>query len=95
MIHHWKDFQTYKVLSSTCVAACKDLEKCRGYVRDGETTLEMVWKSDLPKATSLRCVKHLKAIPRENSTKLEYGRRSRKSFFLTGCLGYKEKKRDC
>lgn len=26
MIHHRKDFQTYKVLSSTCVAACKGLE---------------------------------------------------------------------
>ena len=34
MIHHRKDFQTYKVLSSTCVAACKGLEKCRGYITD-------------------------------------------------------------
>ena len=27
MIHHWKDFQTDKVLSSTCVAVCKGLEE--------------------------------------------------------------------
>ena len=53
MIHYRKHFQTYKVLSSTCVAPCKDLEKCRGYITDSETGLEMALKSELPKATAL------------------------------------------
>ena len=78
-----------------CVAACKGLEKCRGYVTEGKTAVEMAWKSDLPKATSLRCVKHFESnSARQNCIRLEYGRRSCKSFSLTRCLGYKEKKRE-
>ena len=33
MIHHRKDFETYKVLSSTCVASIKGLEKCKDILR--------------------------------------------------------------
>ena len=40
MIHHSKKFETYKVLSSTCVANCKGLEKCKGFITDGEEALD-------------------------------------------------------
>lgn len=86
MIHHRKDFQTYKVLSSTCVAACKGLEKCRGYITDGETALEMAWKSDLPKATSLHCVKHFEGNCKAELYKIGIQEKSQK-FFLDRVFG--------
>lgn len=58
MIHHRKDFQTFKVLSSTCSTNCKGLEKAKGFITDGEEELVKAWKSEIPKAKHLRCVKH-------------------------------------
>lgn len=91
MIHHWKDFHTYEVLPSTCVAACKDLEKCRGYIRDGETTLEMAWKSDLPKATSLRCVKHFEGNSKRELHKIGIREKKSQKFFLDRVFGVQGK----
>lgn len=87
MIHHRKDFQTYKVLSLTCVAACKGLEKCRGHITDGETALEMPWKSDLPKATSLRCVKHFEGNCKAELYKTGIWEKKSQKFFLDRVFG--------
>ena len=60
IIHHRKDFETYKVLSPTCEVSINELERCKEYIRDGEEALERAWKiGDLTKAAHLRCVKHL------------------------------------
>ena len=91
MIHHRKDFQTYKVLSLTCVAACKGLEKCRGHIKDGETALEMPWKSDLPKATSLRCVKHFEGNCKAELYKTGIWEKKSQKFFLDRVFGVQGK----
>lgn len=93
MIHHWIDFQTCKVLSSSCVAGCKGLEKCRGYITDCETALEKTWKSDLLKATSLRCVKHFEGNCKAELHKIGIREKSQK-FFLDGVFGVQGKE-DC
>ena len=61
MIHHSKDFQTYKVLSSTCVSSCKGLEKAKGYITDGSDALDKAWRTEIPKARHLRCMKHFES----------------------------------
>ena len=61
MIHHSKDFQTYNVLSSTCVSCCKGLEKAKGYITDGEEALDKAWTTEIPKARHLRCMKHFES----------------------------------
>ena len=58
MIHHKKNFDTFKVLASTCVSNCKGLANAKGYITDGEEELVRAWKSELPKATHLRCIRH-------------------------------------
>ncbi|KAJ7354914.1 hypothetical protein OS493_029023 [Desmophyllum pertusum] len=62
---HWsnndssqKNFDTFKVLASTCVSNCKGLANAKGYITDGEEELVRAWKSELPKATHLRCIRH-------------------------------------
>ena len=61
MIHHSKDFQTYKVLSLTCVSSCKGLKKAKGYITDGEDALDKAWRTEIPKARHLRCMKHFES----------------------------------
>ena len=58
MVHHKKDYGTYKILSSTCVSKCKGSRNARGYVTDGEAALQRAFEDDLSDATSLRCFKH-------------------------------------
>lgn len=92
MIHHRKDFETYKVLSSTCVAVCKDMrEKCKGYITDGEAALDMAFKSDLQKATHLRCAKHFEGNCKSELTKIGIRGKSQQKMFLGEIFGVKEK----
>ena len=55
--HHKKNFDTYKVLVSTCVSSCKGLTAAKGFITDGEEELFRTWKTELPKATHLRCIR--------------------------------------
>ena len=91
MIHHRKDFETYKVLSSTCVASIKGLEKCKGYITDGEEALDRAWKTDLTKATHLRCVKHFKGNCKQKLNEIGIRERKNQKFFLEKVFGAPEK----
>lgn len=46
MLHHKKNFDTYKVLSSTTVGNCKGLSQAKGYITDGEEALDRASKSE-------------------------------------------------
>ena len=59
---------------------------------DGETALEMAWKSDLPKATSLRCVKHFKGNCKTELYKTGIQEKKSQKFFLDRV--FKEMKRE-
>ena len=61
MLHHKKNFDTYKVLASTCVSNCKGLSEAKGFITDGEEELFRAWKTELPKATHLRCIRHFQS----------------------------------
>lgn len=58
MLHHNKNFDTYKVLASTCVSNCKGLSETKGFITDGEEELFRAWKTELTKGTHLRCIRH-------------------------------------
>lgn len=58
MIYYKKDFLIYKVLLFVCVINCKGLEKCRGYIIDGEEVFDIVWRMELLKVRYFRCVKY-------------------------------------
>lgn len=75
-LHHQKNFDTYKVMASTCISNCKGLNEAKGFLTDGEEELFHAWKTELPKATHLRCTCHF-----ENNSKqklLEIGIREAK-----------------
>lgn len=91
MIHHRKDFQTYKVLSSTCVASCRGLDKCRGYITDGEEALDMAWKTDLPKARHLRCIKHFESNCKRQLNTIGIKEANKQNFFLGKVFGVANK----
>ena len=61
MLHHKKNFDTYKVLASTCLSNCKRLSEAKGFITDGEEELFNAWKTELPKATHLRCIRHFQS----------------------------------
>ena len=42
---------------STCVSSCKGLTAAKGFITDGEEELFRTWKTELPKATHLRCIR--------------------------------------
>ena len=65
MLHHKKNFDTYKVLASTCVSSCKGLTAAKGFITDGEEEPFRGWKKELPKATHLRCIRHFQSNCRE------------------------------
>ena len=87
MIHHRKDFQTYKVLASTCVTSCKGLDKCNGYITDGEQALDKAWKTELPKARHLRCVKHFETNCKQKLHAIGIKEGSQQKFFLQNVFG--------
>lgn len=61
---------------------------------DGKTALEKAWKSDIPKATSLQCVKHFEGNCKAELHKIGIREKKSQKFFLTGCLGFKERKKE-
>ena len=87
MIHHKKDFQTYKVLASTCVMRSKGLDKCSGYITDGEEALDKAWKTELPKARHLRCVKHFETDCKQKLHAIGIKEGSQQKFFLEKVFG--------
>lgn len=87
MIHHRKDFQTYKELASTCVTKCKGLENCKGYITDGEDTLDKAWKTELPKARHLRCVKHFEGNCKQKLNAIGIKEGNKQRFFLENVFG--------
>lgn len=87
MIHHKKDFSTYKALSSACVTNCKSLEKCRGYITDGEEALDIAWRTELPKARHLRCVKHFEGNCKQKLNDIGIKERNKQKFFLEKVFG--------
>ena len=91
MIHHRKDYQTYKVFSSTCVSVCKGLDKCKGYITDGEDTLDMAWNTDLQRAKHLRCVKHFEGNCKEELRRIGIREKKTQKFFLEKVFGVPEK----
>ena len=81
----------YKVLSSTCVAACEGLEKCKGYVTDGEQALDAAFKKDFPKAKHLRCVKHFQENCNAQLHKIGIRDKKTQKFFLENVFGVRGK----
>lgn len=65
MLHHKKNFDTYKLLASTCVSSGKGLTAAKGFITDGEEELFRAWKTELPKATHLRCILHFQSSCKE------------------------------
>ena len=49
MLHHKKNFDTYKVLASTCVSSCKGLTAAKGFITDGEEEPFRGWKQGFQK----------------------------------------------
>ena len=87
MIHHKKDFSTYKALSFACVTNCKGLEKCRGYITDSEEALDIAWRAELPKARHLRCVKHFEGNCKQKLNYIGIKERNKQKFFLEKVFG--------
>ena len=87
MIHHSKDFQTYKVLSSTCVSSCKGLEKAKGYITDGEDALDKAWRTEIPKARHLRCMKHFESNCKQKLNSIGIKEGKQQKFFLGKVFG--------
>ena len=50
---------------STCVSSCKGLTAAKGFITDGEEELFCAWKTELPKATHLRCIRHFQSNCKE------------------------------
>ena len=90
-LHHKKNFDTYKVLASTCVSSCKGLTAPKGFITDGEEKLFRAWKTELPKATHLRCIHYFQSNCKEKLR--ETGIREAKSqkVFLNKVFGIPEK----
>ncbi|PIK57067.1 hypothetical protein BSL78_06007 [Apostichopus japonicus] len=91
MIHHKKDYSTFKTLSSVCVASCKDLEVAKGFVTDGEVGLFQAFESDIPLAKHLRCFKHFENNCREKLRSIGIQARKDQRFFLQKVFGMKGK----
>lgn len=91
MIHHRKDYPTFKVFSSACVAACKGLNACKGYITDGEEALDMALKCDLQKATHLRCVRHFESNCKEELLKIGIREKEKQRVLLNEVFGVKGK----
>ena len=70
MLHHKKNFHTYKVLASTCISNCGGLSEAKGFIRDGKEELFCAWKTEVPKATNLRYIQHFQATINKSSTRL-------------------------
>ena len=87
MIHHKKDFSTYKTLLSACITNCKGLEKCRGYITDGEEGLDIIWRTELPKARHLNCVKHFESNCKQKLNDIGIKERNKQKFFLEKVFG--------
>lgn len=87
MIHHKKNFDTYKVLSSTCVSNCKGLSQAKGYMTDGEEALDRAWKTELPKATHLRCIRHFEGNCKQKLRDIGITEAKKQKFFLDEIFG--------
>ena len=66
MVHHNKDYGTYKILSSTCVSKCKGFRNAKGFITDGEAPLQGAFEDDLSEATALRCFRHFEGNCKEH-----------------------------
>lgn len=91
MLHHKKNVDTYKVFAATCVASCKGLEKAKGYITDGEAALDRAWKTELPKATHLRCLRHFKGNCQKKLRELGVREEKSQKFFLDKVFGVHDK----
>ena len=91
MIHHSKKFETYKVLSSTCVANCKGLEKCKGFITDGEEALDKAWKTELHHAKHLRCIKHFEGNCKQTLHEIGIRQKKGQKVFLEKLFGVGDK----
>ena len=90
MLHHKKNVDTYKVFAATCVASCKGLEKAKGYT-DGEAALDRAWKTELTKATYLRCLRHFKGNCQQKLRELGVREAKSQKFFLDKVFGVHDK----
>ena len=74
MLHHKKNFDKYKVLASTCVSSCVGLTAAKGFITDGKEELSRAWKTELPKATHLRCIHHFQSNCNKKTPRDRYKR---------------------
>ena len=78
-------------MASTCVSSCKGLTAAKGFITDGEEEPFRGWKTELPKATHLRCIHHFQSNCEEKLR--ETGIREAKSqkIFLDKVFGIPER----
>ena len=86
---HWpdnasqpKNFDTYKVLSSTCMSNCKRLSEAKGYLTDREEELDCAWRTELPKAIHLRCIRHFEGNCKQKLCEIRITETKYQKFFL-------------
>ena len=78
-------------MASACVSSCKGLTVGKGFISDGEEEQLCAWKTELPKATHLRCIRHFQSNCKEKLR--ETGIREAKSqkIFLDKVFGIPER----
>ena len=91
MIHHRKDYDTYKSMSSACVARCKGLEKARAIVTDGEEMLINAWKSECRDAVMLRDFRHFRTNCSDKLHSIGIRANADKKYFLNKLFGLEGK----
>ena len=87
MIHHKKNFHTFKILASTFVSNCKGLADAKGYITHGEEELVPAWKTELPKATHLRCIRHFEGNCKQKLREIGIRDAKSQSCFLNPIFG--------
>lgn len=87
MLHHKKNFDTYKVLFSTTVGNCKGLSEAKGYITDGEEELDRAWKTELTKATHLRCIRHFEGNCKQKLCEIGISDAKNQKWFLEKVFG--------
>ena len=92
MVHHKKDYGTYKILSSTCVSKCRGLSKARGFVTDGEAALKRAFEDELGDATVLRCFRPFEGNCKDRLRAIGIKNPSDQTFFIERTFGVKGKR---
>lgn len=87
MIHHRKNYQTYKLFADTVASKCGGHSGVKGFVTDGEKALQKAFEDTFSSAQSLRCFRHFEQNCKEKLKTIGITKRKQRAFFMSELFG--------